>query len=211
MRFLFLMSAVALMALASPAGQALAQEPRPGLGPSTADPVGRPFEWPPGLIPEQPVKGYDADDCRRRPGETHDEERGVALYVRLCLGVTNTTPSPIRLELPAGLLFVSFDDETQNGLLITVETFEIPPGDEPYYIALNLWCANADRSPASYMDAYEVGPITEDRKIVDLITQIGNRTITLDDHTTVQDLIWHATDGQEVEPRQQRWLRNQGG
>ncbi|KAK0351079.1 hypothetical protein LTR94_026423, partial [Friedmanniomyces endolithicus] len=150
--------------------------------------------------------GYDPNDCRRRPEEPTNEERGLRTNVRTSMAVLNTTSTPIRLELPAGLLFVSIDDETQNGLLINVEAFEIPPGDEPYFVKLTMWCANADRSPSSYTDEFELGPVTEDQKILRAIAQLAGRSLTQRDAHIVQDIIWSATDGKELDDYHREWL-----
>lgn|SRR5690606_20525228 len=46
--------------------------------------------------------------------------------VRVCLGFTNTTNEAITITIPKGLIIISTDDKTQNGLVIKVETIEIP-------------------------------------------------------------------------------------
>lgn len=185
---------------------ALASDDRAGIGSSKAWPAGRTFEWPEGLAVPEVFHGYHNNDCRRREKRKPDAERGVGNYVQICLGMINTTGAPIRLELPAGLLFVSVEDDTQNGLLINVETFEIPPSDEPYFVRLNLWCANADRSPGGLGDDFNIGPVTEDAGIVALIQTLAGRTITRDDWAAVQDLVWQVTDGKELTPRARAFL-----
>lgn len=189
---------------------AMAQDHRPGMGPSTDRPVGRTFDWPPGLVVPHHFKGYDPNDCRRRPEDPTDEARGLQTYVRIYLAVMNTTPAPIRLTLPAGLLFVSVDDETQNGLLISVETFEIPPGDEPYFVKLTVWCANENRSPSSSRDEFELGPVTDDQRILQAIEQLAGRTLVQADAHIVQDIIWHATEGKELDDYHHEWLGRGG-
>ncbi len=205
MRFVSAFALCAALAFGEP-GLARAQDARPGIGPSTERPVGRQFEWPAGVVPPDRFQGYSENDCRRRPEEPTDEVRGLETYVRICLALYNTTSAPIRVDLPAGLLFVSVDDETQNGLLINLETFEIPPGDEPYFAKLYLWCANANRSPSGYMDEYETGPVTEDRKILDVINRLAGRPLTQEDVRFVQAVIWSATDDKELADYEQAWL-----
>lgn len=205
MRLIATAMLVACLYLGAPNGVS-AQDARPGIGPSTERPIGQTFEWPEGLATPERFKGYDANDCRRQPEEPTDETRGLQTYVRVCLAVLNRTQSTIRLDLPAGLIFVSVDEETQNGLLIKLETFEIPPGEEPYFVKLYMWCANADRSPSAYWDEYELGPVTEDQKILRVIRQLAGRELTQDDVGIVQGILWNATDGKELSDYHHTWL-----
>lgn len=201
---------LAVLLLLVSASASLAQTARPGLGPSNEDPVGRPFTLPPGIILQEPIKGYHRDDCRREDEDRHDIEAGNGLYIQICLAFTNTTGAPISVQLPPGLLFVSFDDATQNGLVITVETFEIPPGDEPYFVRLRLQCANEKRDPGAYTDTFRLGPITEDPALVALLEQLGDRPLTREDTARVQRLVWQATDGSAAQTADRQWLRGGG-
>lgn len=210
MKFLACLMACMAVLSAGP-GMAHADDARPGIGPSRERPVGREFDWPPGIAVPDRFHGYVNNHCRRPEEREADEVRGVGNHVRLCLSVINTTSAPIRLELPAGLLFVSVEDKTQTGLLINVETFEIPPGDEPYFVKLLLWCANADRSPGGIGDDFLIGPVTEDPGIVALIQRLAGRPIAEQDWAAVQDVVWNVTDGKELTPRARAWLDQSGG
>ena len=105
---------------------------------------------------------------------------------------------------------MSVEDSTQNGLLLNVETFEIPPGDEPYFVKMLLWCANADRSPGGIGDDFQIGPITEDPGIVNLIRNLAGRPLTQDHWAAIQDVVWNVTDGKELTPRARAWLAQSG-
>jgi hypothetical protein len=200
-----LILATVLLVATVQSGSALA-DPRPGIGPSTERPVGRPVDLPPGLVIDH-LASHDGNECRRRPGEREQEVRGVGIHVRLCIAFRNTTSAPIRFDLPPGAMFVSFDDEVQNGLLITVETFEVDPDDMPYYVALNLWCANADRSPAGGGgQGFELGPVTEDDRILAMIRSLAGREITREAWGMVQAVVWNATDGKELSSAERAWL-----
>lgn len=179
---------------------------RPGVGPQTGMPVGEAFAWPAGLVIQEPVEGFDRSKCRR-PDETDpDHTLGVGVYVRLCLSFINTTAHPIRVELPAGLTFVSFDDETQNGLLVIVESFEVPPGDQPVFVKLALQCLNHERGPSASWDTFRPGPVTTDSKLVALIESPAGRTFETEaDILRLQNLVWNVTDDRELSPDERRW------
>ncbi|WP_225413441.1 hypothetical protein [Stigmatella hybrida] len=166
---------------------------KPGIGPSTKDPVGTPFEWPAGLTVKEPIDAYQRDHCYREDQEER-EEQGYGTNVPLCLGFTNTTNQSIRVDLPAGLIFISFDTESQNGLLIQTETFEVPPGDQPFFVKLGLQCLNLDRSPGFTGDTYKKGPVTQDQELLEFIRLLEGRTLTAQEEPVVQNALWNITD-----------------
>ncbi|SEL03668.1 hypothetical protein SAMN05444354_103369 [Stigmatella aurantiaca] len=173
---------------------------KPGIGPSTKDPVGTPFEWPAGLIVKEPIDAYDEDHCYR-DDQKEREVYGHGGNVRLCLGFTNTTNQPITVSLPAGLIFVSLNTESQNGLLVQVETFEVPPGDQPFFVNLGLQCLNAGRDPGFIGDTYKKGPVTQDEELREFLDILKNKKLTLDNAHIVQDALWNVTDGDGLTAR----------
>lgn len=181
-------------------------DPRPGIGRSTAEPTGTALELPVGLMSPERFAGYSEDHCRRDDDSRTDLEIGHGLNVQVCLSLINTTAQPITLSLPAGLIFVSWDDETQNGLLITTETFEIPPGDEPFFVRLGLHCLNIGRSPSGLGDDFRLGPVTGDPLLHRLLERLDGHQLTDEDVMYVQNLVWNATDDISLTPPDRAWL-----
>ena len=160
------------------------QETRPGIGDVAGEPVGAAFDWPPGIVVPEPIDAFDEDRCGREE-ERPLKSTGASGNVRLCLSLVNTTSRPIQVTLPAGLIFVSLDTESQNGLLLQVETFEVPPGDEPVFLDIGLQCLNAGRSPAFIGDQYRLGPVTEDPSLLEFMDLIRDKVLTLDNAAVV--------------------------
>lgn len=209
LRHLVMALALAVMSFEPTVARAAASDPRPGIGRSDEDPVGQPFNLPPGLILKEPIDGHDQDRCKRE-GEPTDLRIGHGTNVDLCLSFTNTTPAPIQVRLPAGLIFVSLSDETQNGLLIITETFEVPPGDNPYFVRLALHCLNIGRAPGGARDFFRIGPITEDERLLSVIAMLDGLKIRddLEDHVGVQDYVWNASDNERLYDHDRTWLAN---
>ncbi|WP_292035648.1 MULTISPECIES: hypothetical protein [unclassified Brevundimonas] len=205
----FLRVLLALLFSVAISGVALANpsDPRPGIGRSDEDPVGKPFELPAGLVLQEPIDGHDRDRCKRE-GEATDLKIGHGTSVDVCLSFTNTTPEPIQVSLPAGLIVVSISDETQNGLLIITETFEVPPGDDPYFVRLGLHCLNIGRAPGGARDFFKLGPVTEDEQLLSVIALLDGLKIRddLDDHIGVQDYVWNVSDNQRLYDHDRAWL-----
>ncbi|WP_292035650.1 MULTISPECIES: hypothetical protein [unclassified Brevundimonas] len=179
---------------------AAAHDARAGIGRSKETPVGRPLELPDGIVVSEPIGAYIEDHCFPEEQEVRPQE-GHGANIQLCLGFSNTLPTPVTISLPAGLIFVSFDTRSQNGLLIQTEAFEVPPGDNPYFVSLSLQCLNASRSTGRARDTYHVGPITQDEPITQLIRMLDGKALTDEHIPAVQNALWSVTDGDGLLPR----------
>ncbi|WP_292035642.1 MULTISPECIES: hypothetical protein [unclassified Brevundimonas] len=167
--------------------------------------MGAEFAWPAGIVVQEPIDAFDEDRC----GAEEDrplKATGASGNVRLCLSLINTTSRPIQVRLPAGLIFVSLDTESQNGLLLQIETFEVPPGDMPYFVDVGLQCLNAGRSPGFIGDRYRPGPVTEDPALLDFVALIQDKALTLENAAVVQDTLWRITDGEGLTAADRREL-----
>lgn len=146
---------------------ALASDPTlVGFGDSEAEPVGDRWELPPGVT-VGPIRGHTlffAEECSTDP----EEVRGSGDLVMLCVPLTYVPPPgrpgvppglPIKVTIPAGLIFIADNISTQNGIVIKKFIVEIRPG-ETVYIPVGLKCVNVSRSGSSPSDTYRVGPIT---------------------------------------------------
>lgn len=189
--------AVALVALFASTGVSAQGRGASGVGPSTARPEGPVFEMPAGLELQQPALGHRDRDCR-----LDDETDPIHLgppesAVLLCLAFVNTTGAPMQVRLPAGLVFISRSETTQNGVLIQVETFEAPPG--PFFVKVNLLCLNSGRNGSRPGDEYELGPVLAERNPVwELIDALASKSIDSMEArapSRMQAALWNITDG----------------
>src|SRR5690606_35755099 len=115
--------------------------------------------------------------------------------VRVCLGFTNTTNEAITITIPKGLIIISTDDKTQNGLVIKVETIEIP-ANAAVDFNLGAYCLNSGRTPALPGDVFEFGPVTQNSALNELMELVKNKRIdNVTASATIQAALWNITDG----------------
>ncbi len=166
-----------------------------GIGKSPETPAGAPFNLPAGIeLAGNTIKGYNRDECGCRKKE-EDCYRGSGELVRVCLGFTNTTNETITVTIPKGLIIIAVSDETQNGLVIKVEAFEIPAGETVYY-SLGAYCLNSGRTPALAGDVFELGPVTENAELNELMELLENKRIdNVEAGGMIQAALWDITDG----------------
>lgn len=164
-----------------------------GLGKSKEKPEGTPFSLPSGIKLASTINGYSEFDCgcQRR-----DEPcfRGTGENVRVCLGFTNTTSGPITVTIPQGLILISNDVKVQNGLIIELETFEIPAEQTMYY-SLGAYCLNVGRHIPKEVTTFELGPVTENASLKELMEFVETKIISdPSDAGMVQGAIWGITE-----------------
>jgi hypothetical protein len=171
-------------------------EERPGMGESTKAPVGAAFALPAGLAWASPtVKAYnegykeDCDDKEEKDG------KGSGDLVRLCLALRNTTGQPILVTLPAGIIFVSEKDDTQNGILVQTVSFEVPPM-QVFYAPLFLYCLNQGRTPSLPKDEFHQGPVTQYQDFQELFSLVSSKTLQPSGQIDLQHAVWHLSLGQ---------------
>lgn len=165
-----------------------------GIGESLETPTGTPFNLPAGIGLAGIIKGYNTNDC----GCDKDDagcQIGTGDLVKVCLGLTNTTNKPITVTFPKGLIIISMETETQNGLVIQVETIEIP-ADQTVYYSLGAYCLNSERNPAFVTDVFEFGPVTQNAKLKELMTMVANKRLdNIETRGVLQAALWNITDG----------------
>ena len=125
------LAAVLSLAGAAPNAQAASLQDddyvdMPGMGHSEVEPEGTPFVLPDGLTVEAPIKGYNPSEPSDCDDKYSESKVGQGEQVRLCLVLNNTTDSPITLQLPPGLIFVSRSRNTQNGMIAQRISIEVP-------------------------------------------------------------------------------------
>ncbi|HYH96522.1 hypothetical protein [Hyalangium sp.] len=186
-------------------GQDPGNASRPGIGRSTAAPVGTPYVLPGGVELLQPIPGYDGDCIPME--QQSQEEKGSGALVRLCVALRNTASTPVRVELPAGLIFVSDELTTQNGLLVQGVPLEVP-AQQTLYIPLHLYCLNEERAPSSPWDTFTLGPVTQDPRLRELISLVEGKFLPVPGLTEVQAAVSNITDGSGLTPQDRESLRS---
>ena len=119
--------------------------------------------------------------------------------VTLALTVTNPSPSPYELVVPAGQTFVAVSGETQDGIAIERLHATILPNTTRQFI-LPLYCLQSSRHPANDGDPYVVGPMTASAQLRDVISIVDGQLGPAFDPaslkaTATQFAIWEITDG----------------
>lgn len=173
----------------------LSQDAKRGMGTSVALPAGPAFKLQQGIVlDKKEIPGYDFGACKCK-ADNRSCELGAGGLVRLCLALRNKTQEPVTVTLPAGLIFVSLDEGTQNGILIKEEAIVVPAGSTASF-NLALFCLNADRAVTKAKDKYKFGPVSEDQDIKLLMELLQDKDLK-DEHAVAvaQEAIWDVTKG----------------
>lgn len=164
---------------------------RPGIGHSKSAPEGVPYALPAGIELAQPLTGKNYDCVQ---GEGEQLEKGSGTQVAVCMALRNTSSRPVRVELPAGLIFVSQDLETQNGLLTQAVPLEVM-AQQTLLLRLHLYCINEDRGPSAPWDSFTWGPVTQDPGLLEVIRLLQDKQLPVPGLSEVQDAITNVTSG----------------
>lgn len=155
-----------------------------GWGPfSNEDPEGTKFNLPTGLtfnaaVPAQ-VNGEPEEECTFRE---NGEERvsGIGTHVILCVSFRNSTSRPITLTLPPGLIFISRNRGTQNGMLSGKVAIQVP-ANGMYFHQLNLHCMNTGKKyTTNSSDPFDLGPVTTVKPAIELFEFLKDKDIYKD-------------------------------
>lgn len=151
----------------------------PGFGSSRQRPTGRLLVFPEGI--EVVGKPRWDTECMN---EALQEKRiyGNGGAVRFCIRFSNSRPQPITVTIPAGTVFISVDDESQNGLVVQTIRVTVPPLSAPSFYFLNN-CINEDRDITGYSDEFEPQPIVTDHTpILELTDLLRSKRINSEDY-----------------------------
>jgi hypothetical protein len=196
-----LLSATAPAALAQATTASLA-----GLGDSEARPVGS-WSLPEGVVLARPITGYSVftpDQCA--PAE---EPKGSGDLVRLCVSLRHTGERngdpyrlPIHVEIPAGLVFISDDISTQNGIIIQRFIVEVRPG-QTINIPVFMMCLNDSRSGSYPGAVYQLGPVLQNPAFEALFKRLEGKRIPQEGAVEIQAAVWALTEGDPISPPHQ--------
>lgn len=180
-----------------------------GVGDSEARPVGA-WSLPEGIVLARPITGYSVffpDQC-----ESAREPQGSGDLVRLCLsfrhtGVRNGAPYrlPIHVEIPAGLIFISDDISTQNGIIIQRFIVEVQPG-ETINIPAFMMCLNDSRSGSHPGAIYQLGPVLRTPAFDALFRQLDGKRIPQEGAVDIQGAVWALSEGEPIPPASRAYI-----
>jgi hypothetical protein len=158
-----------------------------------ANPAGAPLTLPAGITVDGDVTGDMEGACAN--AETVENASDV---VFACVGLRNSTAADVDVTFPAGLTFVAKTMSTQNGMTIHSHTLTVPANGVKHFFyrlaSLNRAC---DATAAT--DVYTIGNVTNDPKLVEVLTLAKNKKIDGDvGAEAVGQMIWDITDGNGV-------------
>ena len=179
-----------------------------GLGETTGDLTGTPYQLPQGIelaakiwggynaanyarasafdktmIPENYFEQFETKTILTRAGETiaQDTIMGSGTWVHLLIPFKNITSSPIIITLPAGLIAKSVSGICQNGVLLKKVTIRIP-ANSICGVYLYMYCGNSHRDPSYSYEEYVFSVISNSSLIVDLCNRLKNKRINIEEY-----------------------------
>lgn len=161
---------------------------RPGMGDSTAAPAGTAYLLPAGITLAGDLEGRSERCDQREP------RYGNGTTVWLCLGLTNPGASPVAVELPPGIIVVSRDVGDQNGILLQRTVILVPPGGTNWF-QLDAYCLNHWRAVPLWDARYQLGPVTDEPDVLELVRLLESKQLPADGSLEVQMALWSITDG----------------
>ncbi|KFE68962.1 putative lipoprotein [Hyalangium minutum] len=150
-----------------------------------------------------PIEGY-ALDCIPEEQESQ-EEKGSGSLVSVCLRLRNTSAQLRTVELPAGLILISDDLSSQNGMLAQAVPLQVP-AQQTLAVALHLYCINETRAPTASWDTYRLGPVTQDPGLREIINLVADKFLPVPGREEVQYAISNVTDGPGLTPQDRQAL-----
>ncbi|AKF82446.1 hypothetical protein MFUL124B02_28040 [Myxococcus fulvus 124B02] len=182
---------------------------RPGFGEDPGQPVGTAFAFPAGVeLAGQPYGANDATkDCGNGVAPV-----GTGPAVLVCVPLRNMTGAPVQVTLPPGLVMLNVSpSRIQNGMLMGRVRINVPPtgrgpggvdagsdggsDEELYVVPLHMYCLNEARGPSEQDGPFELGPVSSDPDIAELLRLLENKRIeNEDDADVVQDALYSITE-----------------
>jgi len=113
----------------------------------------------------------------------------LSLYARSLSGVVEED------TLVAGLFLVAESSSVQH--MLFVKPCAISVGTIDTVIALGCFCCNSGRDVPESVDTYDIGPVTDNANLQQIIDIVRDKDITLGLYT-VQEAVWQVTDSGEL-------------
>ena len=109
----------------------------------------------------------------------------------LSVNVESRTSSTETDVLPAGLLFRSAENSVQHMLVLKPQSVAADPGGSE--VVAGVFCCNEFREIPRSSDAFELGPITDNSGLQEIVGLVRNRDIS-GSLWMVQRAVWMVTD-----------------
>jgi hypothetical protein len=172
-------------------------------------PEGTPFQLPSSVTINGPIKGYSIFQNEFCDNKDDKDAKGVGDLVRVCIPFFNNSNSRVTVTFPPGLIFISKNLKIQNGILVEQVIIEIPP-KEVFYLPLFLCCINASRSPSNTNEEFELGPVTNDKDMLDLVNWLNTKNMTGGPFISawVQSAVWSVSRGEPIKAQDKTDIMN---
>jgi hypothetical protein len=109
----------------------------------------------------------------------------LSIHVRSVSGSVETD------TLVAGLFFTSDDDAVQHMLVVKQHVITVGPADT--IITIGCFCCNSGLHAPDSADTYEVGPVTDNSRLIQIIDILRDKDVSAG-LFTVQQAVWQVTD-----------------
>jgi hypothetical protein len=171
-----------------------------GFGNSEERPEGTPFKLPAAVTINGPMKGYSQYYPEFCDNKEEKDAKGTGDLVRLCIPFFNNSNQPVVITFPPGLIFIAKNLEYQNGILVEQAVFEVPP-QQQFYMPLFLCCLNSSRHPSMPGEEWEMGPVTNYKDMLDLVTLLNTKKLSRESDVTVpvQHAVWDVSNGEPID------------
>lgn len=199
---LLFLSIVPLILLATAAGKRsgrLKQPPAPQASvtrpaPAPFEITGQTYRLPAGItLVENSMKGHNAQECSCE--QSHQERYGDGCLVRLRFRLRNHTAAPVKVTLPAGLVFRHRNERANDALLARPVELTVPAGTAVLY-HLDMFGLNKAISKPGPEGAYRFGPVSGNYDLMALLMTLEDKSLA-DVHSLAiaQESIWEVTNG----------------
>ena len=176
-------------------GSSAAGPDEAGGSPQFENPTGAAFQLPPGITLKGKILGGEGgDDGNGGDGYQPGARLGVSpTYVEVCFTIHNSNAEDDTLRLPAGLIFISKNIETQNGTQVREEVVVVPGGRDTTVI-WELHCLNAHRDPSTEEDEFTIGPVSDHPGLREVIALVAGKLIDQPAASLIGGAIWEVSD-----------------
>ena len=156
-----------------------------------AMPAGAAFALPAGVSLAGEITGDVAPNC----GDKSFVEYGGD-YLPVCFGLKNTSTADVTVKLPAGLVFLSKNPATQNGIILQSHDLKVAAGATEYF-SFRLFCLNMHCEFGGKADRFTFGNVSNDSKMAELISLAASKKLKVgsDISGALVLAVWDITDG----------------
>jgi hypothetical protein len=107
---------------------------------------------------------------------------------------TSTSSGNESAVLPAGLFMKSKKSAIQHMIIVKDYPIAVPPGHDTL-ITIGVFCCNSTKDVPDNTDTFEIGPVTDNSELQQVVAITKTRHLGPSNSTFVQQVIWNVTDG----------------